>query len=36
MNGRATLSNGRRVKKMAAGTVIVRASQENFEVMLKI
>jgi hypothetical protein len=36
MNARATLSNGRRVKENGDGTIIVRATQDNFEVVFEI
>jgi hypothetical protein len=36
MNVRPTLSNGRAVKGNGSGTVIVRATQDNFEAVLEI
>jgi hypothetical protein len=36
MNARATLSNGRIVKENGGGKVVVRATQDNFEVVLEI
>jgi hypothetical protein len=36
MNARATLSNGRTVEENGGGTVVVGATQENFEVVLEI
>jgi hypothetical protein len=36
MNARATLSNGKTVKENGSGTVVVRAVQDNFEVLLEI
>jgi hypothetical protein len=36
MNARATLSNGRTVKQNGGGTVVVRATQDNFEEVLEI
>jgi hypothetical protein len=36
MNARATLTNGRTVKKNGSGMVVVQAMQDNFEVVLVI
>jgi hypothetical protein len=36
VNARATLLNGRTVKENGDGTVIIRATQNNFEVVLEI
>jgi hypothetical protein len=36
MNVRATLSNDRIVKENGGGTVVVRATQDTFEVIIKI
>jgi hypothetical protein len=36
MNARTTLSNGMTVKGNGSGTAVVRATQNNFEVILKI
>jgi hypothetical protein len=36
MNARATLSNGRTVKENGGGTVVFRATQDNFEAVLEI
>jgi hypothetical protein len=33
MNARATLSNGRTVKKNGGGTVVVRATQDNLHIL---
>jgi hypothetical protein len=36
MNVSGTLSNDRTVKENGGGTVVVRASQDNFEVIMEI
>jgi hypothetical protein len=36
MDARATLSNGRTVKEDEVGTVVLRATQDNSEVLLEI
>jgi hypothetical protein len=36
MNARAALSNGREVKENGGGTVVLRATEDNFEVALEI
>jgi hypothetical protein len=36
MNARATLSKSKPVKENGGGTVVVRATQDNFEVVLEI
>jgi hypothetical protein len=36
MNARATLSNGKTVKINGGGAVVLRATHDNFEVVLKI
>jgi hypothetical protein len=36
MNARATLSNGRTVKEIGKGTVVIRAKQDDSEVVMEI
>jgi hypothetical protein len=36
MNARATLSNGKTVKRISGGTVVILETRDNFEVVLEI